>query len=104
MTDTVIADLPPEDGREWDCQCARCGSSCSREVCETCGGSGVDGHDCGEESCCCQWPEDNLRCETCLGDAGWQCCLSPREWCEAHPAPGREGVQRGEIEWYVVLR
>lgn len=25
---SVIAKLPPNDGREWDCQCARCGSSC----------------------------------------------------------------------------
>lgn len=27
MGEAVIAPYPPNDGREWDCQCARCGST-----------------------------------------------------------------------------
>lgn len=61
---TVIANHPPQDGREWDCQCARCGSTIAR----------VNG----------------------------PVCVSGAAWCEAHPIQGRENVQRGAIEWFVI--
>jgi hypothetical protein len=64
--ETVIADLPPNDGREWELQCARCGSSCATPR------------------------------------PFW--CLSSAEWCNANPMPGRESVERGAIEWFVVER
>lgn len=35
--------------------------------CGDCGGTGLDGHDCGEDTCCCLHPEDNVTCETCNG-------------------------------------
>ena len=38
---TVIGD-PPGDGREWEDQCARCGSSVSWEHCEWCDGERGD--------------------------------------------------------------
>jgi hypothetical protein len=98
--ETVIAAHPPNDGREWDCQCARCGSSCYSEACEQCDGDGVYGHDCGEDCCCCFDPEDNEVCSLCDGDSHWMCCISSSEWCQAHPRPGREAVQRGAIEWF----
>jgi len=41
------------------------------ESCETCGGEGVYGHDCGEDTCCCRYPEENLRCQICDGTGGW---------------------------------
>lgn len=38
--------------------------------CENC----IDGftdHDCGEDTCCCAEPEDNIVCEICHGNGGW---------------------------------
>ena len=85
--DTLIAPLPPEDGRDWDCQCARCGSSVATEDCEMCGGEGLDGHDCGEDSCCCLDDSPNVRCEFCLGRGCYRFCISdadcePFEFCD----------------------
>ena len=87
------------DGIEWfdvegdeECQCARCGSSTVFDVCERCAGEGLDGHDCGEDTCCCADPEDNVDCPDCGGSCGtWRCC-STREYCEAHPMAGREAI------------
>jgi hypothetical protein len=94
-TDTVIAENPPNDGREWDCQCARCGSSCVSISCEHCGGDGVD--DWGEGD----WDDDGPEtCDICQGEGGWMACCSSPEWCEAHPITGRESTARGSIEWF----
>lgn len=99
---SVIAPFPPSDGRQWNCQCARCGSSCDIEVCEECDGEGVDGHDCGDDCCCCGWPdEDNMVCQYCHGDGDRWTCVSSSYWCQANPLPGRENVERGQIEWFV---
>jgi hypothetical protein len=35
-TDKVIAPYPPSDGREWENQCARCGSTVAWEDCTAC--------------------------------------------------------------------
>lgn len=86
---------------EIDCQCARCGSSCDGGQCEECE-DGLDGHDCGEDCCCCLYPEENVVCQYCDGTGVWHRCLSSREWCEANPLPGRENVRRGQIEWFTV--
>ena len=98
----LVAKSPPNDGREWDCQCARCGSTVMAEECEGCGGEGVDGHDCGEDTCACADPIDNVECSWCEGEGGHRVCLSSKEHCEAHPLPGHEKYFRGEIEWFVV--
>ena len=67
--------------------CPRCGSSMVWTECEACGGEGVDGHDCGEDCCCCLMPEDNVPCQYCRGIGGWwECCADP-DWCEANPLP-----------------
>lgn len=101
----AIADRPPPEmysaGLEIDCQCARCGSSCEYRRCDSCE-DGYDGHDCGEDTCCCLHPEENVVCQICDGDGGWNVCLSSPEWCEANPLAGRESVQRGAIEWFTV--
>ena len=89
----------PNDGRNWDCQCARCGSSMTHIECESCGGEGVSGHDCGEDTCCCLDPEENMTCDICDGKGGWLECLSSSEFCEGNPLPGREKIKRGEVEW-----
>lgn len=75
-TEKVIAELPPQDGREWDCQCARCGSSVGTDDADT-----ID-----------------------LGRIVWRFCLSGAEWCKANPRPGREQVEPGAIEWFTFER
>lgn len=101
----AIAERPPDEmyasGLEIDCQCARCGSSVETERCEYCE-DGFDGHDCGEDCCCCLHPEENVPCQYCRGTGVWRRCMSFMKWCEENPLSGREAVQRGEIEWFTV--
>jgi hypothetical protein len=101
----VVAECPTLEmyasGLEIDCQCARCGSSCYREDCGACE-DGYSDHDCGEDCCPCLDPEPNVTCSVCAGCGGWWICLSSSEWCETNPLPGREGVERGKIEWFTI--
>lgn len=53
------------------CECC----SLSYEPCDYCGGDGVSGHDCGEDTCCCLDPQDNEPCDICGGEGGFQTCL-----------------------------
>jgi len=39
--------------------------------CWKCDGEGFDDHDCGEDTCCCLYPEDNVPCDICMGMGGW---------------------------------
>lgn len=95
MSESVIADFPPRDGREWDCQCARCGSSCDSTGCECCGNDGwVEGLD--------EYEDHYETCSYCNGRPVRYHCMSSPEWCEANPVEGRGGVKRGAIEWFVV--
>lgn len=98
----VIGGDQPDHQHEWECQCARCGSSLDFEQCEHCGGEGVDGHECGEDCCCCLNPEDNIPCDVCGGIGGWWKCLSSRWWCSTNPLPGREKIEPSTPEWFVV--
>lgn len=41
-------------------------------TCWQCGGEGTDGHDCGEDTCCCLNPYDNVVCDVCEGKGGWE--------------------------------
>lgn len=41
------------------------------EDCWNCGGSGYTHHDCGEDTCACLDPEDNVPCDVCGGKGGW---------------------------------
>lgn len=72
-----------------------------RHLCEYCE-DGIDGHDCGEDCCSCADPEPNLPCGFCDGVGGWWACGNSEGWCEANPRPGREGTERGAIEWYTL--
>jgi len=57
--------------------CDKCGGEKDYRVdCWNCGGEGTDGHDCGEDCCCCLHPEDNVRCDICDGKGGWLVCLT----------------------------
>lgn len=79
--------MEPDYLAEWEVHyeggppCAVCSSHTEWERCYQCGGEGLDGHDCGEDTCCCLDPEDNEPCDVCGGEGGWwTCCALP------HPA------------------
>jgi hypothetical protein len=109
--DTVIARCPPNDGREWDAQCARCGSSVTRVDCWKCGGEGESAPGELYEQDPLWYDEDDTEtCDVCGGTGGWLRCLSnfgdegPEDpahtWCETHPMLGRDHLKSGEIEWF----
>lgn len=106
---TVIAKWPPEDGRQWESQCARCGSSTDDgESCWQCGGEGSLGSACIDDMChgqdeCIHGDDDEIPCDICEGSGTLPPrCLSDEAWCEAHPIAGREQTPRGTVEWFVV--
>ena len=72
--------------------CARCGGSVESVACYYCGGAGFSHHDCGEDTCACLHPEDNVTCAECGGSRYSAHCTNTPDWCEAHPLPGREHV------------
>lgn len=94
--DSVIKHLPPSDGRDWDCQCARCGSSCEFVDCYECDDGFID-MDYGDDVISDIVAEI---CPTCRGRGGWQHCMSSEQYCQANPIEGREHIERGKIEWY----
>lgn len=98
MSSPIIQPLPPRDGRDYACQCARCGSSCDYYHCEYCDGDGFVENDEPDPEC----DEAFIDCPDCGGKPTSWSCLSSREWCEANPLPGREKMKRGAIEWFEV--
>jgi hypothetical protein len=40
--------------------------------CWDCGGECFTHHECGEDTCCCINPYDNVICTTCNGKGGWE--------------------------------
>jgi hypothetical protein len=98
---SVIAALPPSDGRDWDNQCARCGSSVASHECWSCGGEGTTYPGESYEEDPLWYDQDDVeRCQVCNGIGRWWVCLSDWKWCEDHPLPGRENVERGRTEWW----
>ena len=95
----VVGAWPPEDGRRWDSQCSRCGSSTGRVQCESCDGSGHFEEDDPEAL---GLGVEVFECDVCDGFGGWQECISSAEWCHANPIPGCEALPRGRIEWFTV--
>ncbi len=59
--------------------CKECGVELEWANCGNCD-DGFTGHDCGEDCCCCAYPEDNVTCDICNGKGGWMVCpvCSPR--------------------------
>lgn len=75
--------------------CPRCGC-CSFvwERCDTCCGARMNGHDCGEDTCCCLDPEENETCEVCDGEGGWSMCLGRCDENGNHSSAGLGDLER----------
>lgn len=76
MVDSLIAPLPPSDGRDWDCQCARCGSSAGY----------VDAEDGGIGLYVCLSHEDWCKAHPIKGRESM--ARGEIEWFEIPPAKG----------------
>jgi len=101
--DSVIGSNPPRDGREWYCDCARCGSDIYWESCGGCDGEGRTAPgELHEEDPLWYDPDDTEPCHQCGGEASWPTCLSTPEWCAANPLDGRESVERSTPEWFAL--
>ena len=53
--------------------CKECGNEKTFRDCWNCD-EGCSYHDCGEDSCCCLDPIDNMRCDVCYGRGGFLVC------------------------------
>lgn len=60
--------------------CETCHNEQDWRQCYECGGTGFSSHDCGEDSCNCLYPEDNVPCDTCQGAGGWLQCRNCLPW------------------------
>lgn len=55
-----------DDIEQADIQCPKCGNELVQRRCHDCE-DGFSHHDCGEDTCCCLDPEDNVKCDECSG-------------------------------------
>lgn len=58
-----------------DPYCEHCGQDLDWEDCGQCE-DGYSYHDCGEDCCCCLYPEPNVVCDQCDGNGGWWLCTN----------------------------
>ena len=54
--------------------CEKCGNEMAWVDCYNCE-DGYSDHDCGEDCCCCLYPEPNVTCDVCEGEGGWYICV-----------------------------
>lgn len=100
---TFIGAQHPHDGRRWECQCARCGSSMESELCGACGGEGfTEPGELYEQDPLWYDQDDTEACHKCNGEGGWMLCLSSEKWCQTHALPGRGKYPRHTPEWYAL--
>lgn len=105
LTKTIIASTPPDDGQDWEAQCARCGSSLFFEPCEACGGEGFTAPGELHEQDPLWYDEEDIEpCHQCGGQASFPNCASSEDWCESHPLPGREEIEPHTVEWFVITK
>lgn len=98
MTATFLQECP-RDGREYDTQCARCGSSLVFEACETCNGEGEVEYDCDPLE---ELDDGDSTCPDCEGERCFPVCLASEQWCMAHPLEGRALVERSTPEYFAI--
>ncbi len=71
---SLFAGMPGDDDPEPE-SCGKCGADVEWFECETCGGAGLDGHECGQDCCDCADPDEpNVPCGICDGAGGWSLC------------------------------
>jgi hypothetical protein len=76
--------------------CLRCHAGVHWVECEQCE-DGYSYHDCGEDTCCCLNPENNVVCDTCDGEGGWYICEGCNRWecnCEPYELSTREKLEQ----------
>lgn len=101
MSETFIGNNPPNDGFEYDCQCARCGSSLAWEPCSACGGEGITAPgELYEQDPLWYSPDDYHHCHQCGGEASFPICMSGFDWCLFNPNPGRIEIEPHTPEWF----
>jgi hypothetical protein len=61
--------------------CKTCGHQKYYVDCWNCGGEVYVDHDCGEDVCCCFYPEDNIMCDICRGKGGFHQCVKCHPEC-----------------------
>lgn len=73
-----------------DVQCGRCGSSLAWDRCGACEATGytIENPDPG--------------CEVCEGTGTMSTCLSDADWCEDHPMPDCENVERHTPDYFSI--
>ena len=95
LTESVVAHSverlvgpdPPHDGRDWECQCARCGSTLEWELCSACDGEGITGPgELYEQDPLWYDPGDMKPCGECGGQGG-------HYWCDTKECPTNEGYK-----------
>lgn len=87
---TANSEYRPEDGNQWECQCARCGGEMQFEQCSGCGGDGITAPgELYEQDPLWYDPDDYEYCHQCAGKGGWWFCGNSFDWCNANPMPGR---------------
>jgi len=60
--------------------CPMCRADLHWEDCESCC-DGYTHHDCGDDTCCCLYPQDNVECDVCSGESGWWRCFEKKCGC-----------------------
>jgi hypothetical protein len=76
-------------------ECPNCGGSLDWHDCHNCE-DGYSHHDCGDDTCCCRYPEDNVRCDVCQGAGGWYTCHGDAEGCVSWSPRELEAIAKGE--------
>ena len=78
VADCSAATCSPGDfyhGSDGAITCAMCDCEAEVDHCEHCE-DGFDGHDCGDDTCCCSWPDENVPCQICYGRGFNYSCLN----------------------------